>query len=146
MRNPSRRSLLVGTACTAITGAIAPHWPAQAQTVYVRQSIAEFSKDPAKVDAYRAGVRRMKSRDVADPIVGANANIARHLALMAETQPQRPALKIPRGRTPRGDIDYLALNFAELDHEVRAWCERLTTTEVRQGDRTLVMVRQGLWW
>src|SRR5688572_351050 len=67
MRNPSRRSLLVGTACTAITGAIAPHWPARAQTVYVRQSIAEFSKDPAKVDAYRAGVRRMKSRDVDDP-------------------------------------------------------------------------------
>jgi tyrosinase len=67
MRNPSRRSLLVGTASAAIAGAIAAHWPTQGQTIYVRQSIAEFSKDAAKVDAYRAGVRRMKSRPVGDP-------------------------------------------------------------------------------
>src|SRR6185295_9403250 len=40
--------------------------------------------------------------------------------------------------------DYLSLNFAELDAEVAAWCERLTKAGVRRGDRVLVMVRQGL--
>jgi acyl-CoA synthetase (AMP-forming)/AMP-acid ligase II len=72
-----------------------------------------------------------------------NANIARHLALMAAAHPQRAALKIPRGRR-RGQIDYLTLSFAELDAEVGAWCARLTAAGVRRGDRTLVMVRQGL--
>jgi len=73
-----------------------------------------------------------------------NANIARHLGLMAAAQPTRVALKIPRGRTRSGDIDYLALTFAELDAEVSAWSDRLTRAGVRRGDRTLVMVRQGL--
>ena len=74
----------------------------------------------------------------------ANANIARHLALQAAAHPARAALKIPRGRTSTGDIDYLTLTFAELDAEVSAWSARLTTAGVRRGDRTLVMVRQGL--
>ncbi len=74
----------------------------------------------------------------------ANANIARHLALMAAAQPAAPALKIPRGRAPAGAIDYLTLSFAELDTEVSAWCARLTAAGIGRGDRTLVMVRQGL--
>lgn len=74
----------------------------------------------------------------------ANANIARHLGLMAAAQPTTAALKIPRGRTRSGDIDYLSLTFAELAAEVAAWQTRLTTAGVRPGDRTLVMVRQGL--
>lgn len=74
----------------------------------------------------------------------ANANIARHLALMAAASPNRAALKIPRGRTSAGDIDYLTLSFAELNAEVAAWSARLTSAGVRRGDRTLVMVRQGL--
>lgn len=73
-----------------------------------------------------------------------NANIARHLTAMAARQPARAALKIPRGRTRAGDIDYLTLSFAELDAEVGAWAARLTAAGVRRGDRTLVMVRQGL--
>lgn len=73
-----------------------------------------------------------------------SANIARHLPLMAARQPDHPALKIPRGRTADGRIDYLVLTFAELDREVDAWCHRLTQTGVRRGDRTLLMVRQGL--
>jgi acyl-CoA synthetase (AMP-forming)/AMP-acid ligase II len=72
------------------------------------------------------------------------ANIARHLPLMAARQPGRPAVKVPRGRTGGGDIDYLTLTFAELNAEVDAWCARLATRGVRSGDRTLVMVRQGL--
>ncbi len=74
----------------------------------------------------------------------ANANIARHLALMAAARPEAPALKVPRGRTSAGAIDYLTLSFAELDAEAAAWCERLTAAGIRRGDRTLVMVRQGL--
>jgi acyl-CoA synthetase (AMP-forming)/AMP-acid ligase II len=73
-----------------------------------------------------------------------SANIARHLPLMAARQPGRPAVKIPRGRTPAGDIDYLTLTFAELDTEVAAWSAQLAARGVRSGDRTLVMVRQGL--
>ena len=74
----------------------------------------------------------------------ANANIARHLALMAAARPAAPALKIPRGRTAAGAIDYLTLTFAELDAEAAAWGERLAAAGIRRGDRTLVMVRQGL--
>jgi acyl-CoA synthetase (AMP-forming)/AMP-acid ligase II len=63
---------------------------------------------------------------------------------MAAAQPGTPALKIPRGRTRAGAIDYLTLTFAELDAEVAAWSARLTAAGVNRGDRTLVMVRQGL--
>ncbi|OAM87530.1 peptide synthase [Termitidicoccus mucosus] len=63
---------------------------------------------------------------------------------MAARQPRRVAIKVPRGRTRSGDIDYLALTFAELDAEVRAWSAHLRARGVRPGDRTLVMVRQGL--
>ncbi len=73
----------------------------------------------------------------------ASANIARHLVLQAAAQPAQAALKVPRGR--RGDrIDYLVLSYAELSAEVAAWRERLSAAGVRPGDRTLVMVRQGL--
>jgi olefin beta-lactone synthetase len=73
-----------------------------------------------------------------------SANISRHLGQMAATRPQAAALKVPRGRTPRGDIDYLTLSFQELDAEVAAWTTRLSQSGIRPGDRTLVMVRQGL--
>jgi olefin beta-lactone synthetase len=73
-----------------------------------------------------------------------NANIARHLGLQAAANPDRVALKVPRGRTASGDIDYLTLSFADLDAEVAAWAGRLRRHGVARGDRTLVMVRQGL--
>lgn len=73
-----------------------------------------------------------------------NANIARHLPLMAAQAPARAALKVPRGRTRAGAIDYLTLSFAELDAEADAWVRRLAARGVRPGDRVLVMVRQGL--
>lgn len=74
----------------------------------------------------------------------ANANIARYLGLMATSAPTTAALKIPRGRTAAGDIDYLTLTFAELAAEVDAWQKKLTHAGIQPGDRTLVMVRQGL--
>jgi len=73
-----------------------------------------------------------------------SANIARHLPAMAQSQPAQAALKIPRGRTSDGRIDYLVLSFRQLDAEVDAWCRHLIAKGVRRGDRTLVMVRQGL--
>ncbi len=73
-----------------------------------------------------------------------NANIARHLDRMAAERPDAPALKIPRGRTRAGAIDYLTLSFVELAAEAEAWCDRLETRGVRRGDRVLVMVRPGL--
>jgi acyl-CoA synthetase (AMP-forming)/AMP-acid ligase II len=73
-----------------------------------------------------------------------SANIARHLSLMAARQPEWAAVKIARGRTSDGRIDYLTLSFRELDAEVDAWAAKLSARGVRQGDRVLVMVRQGL--
>jgi acyl-CoA synthetase (AMP-forming)/AMP-acid ligase II len=73
-----------------------------------------------------------------------SANIARHLPLMAARQPERAAVKIPRGRTRDGRIDYLVLTFAELDAEGGAWAAHLAARGVRRGDRVLVMVRPGL--
>lgn len=70
-------------------------------------------------------------------------NIARHLAAHAAACPAQPALKVPRGRRA-GRIDYLALSYAELSAEVAAHRERLAAAGLRPGDRTLVMVRQGL--
>ncbi len=63
---------------------------------------------------------------------------------MAARQPHTPALKIPRGRTRSGDIDYLSLSFAELAAEVAAWRATLVARNVRSGDRVLVMVKPGL--
>jgi acyl-CoA synthetase (AMP-forming)/AMP-acid ligase II len=74
----------------------------------------------------------------------ANANIARHLTAMAAARPDAPALKIPRGRTRDGRIDYLTLSFAELDAEVTAWTTLLAARGLRRGDRTLLMVKPGL--
>ena len=73
-----------------------------------------------------------------------NSNIARHLDGMAAAQPGTMALKVPRGRTPAGAIDYLALTFADLQAETDAWCARLAARGVRRGDRTLLMVKAGL--
>lgn len=70
-------------------------------------------------------------------------NIARHLVAQAAAHPAQAALKVPRGRKG-GRIDYLELSYAELSAEVAAWRARLAARGVRPGDRTLVMVRQGL--
>lgn len=63
---------------------------------------------------------------------------------MAELRPTAAAVKIPRGRSRGGDIDYLTLSFSELNAEAGRWQERLTRVGVRRGDRTLVMVKPGL--
>jgi acyl-CoA synthetase (AMP-forming)/AMP-acid ligase II len=75
---------------------------------------------------------------------GLNANVSRHLDREAVDRPEAAALKIPRGRHRDGQIDYLALSFAELAREAAAWSARLAAGGVRRGDRALVMVRPGL--
>ena len=40
------------------------------------------------------------------PYMPDSSNIARHLPLMAARQPDAPAIKIPRGRSTDGRIDY----------------------------------------
>ena len=58
--------------------------------------------------------------------------------------PDRPALKIPRGRTAAGAIAYVSLSFRELSLEAAAWRRVLEAKGVRRGDRVLVMVKPGL--
>ena len=65
-----------------------------------------------------------------------STNIARHLPAMADRQPGRAALKIPRGRTAEGAIDYLVLSFAELESEVEAWRRRLESSGIRRLRKT----------
>lgn len=77
------------------------------------------------------------------PCLIASANIARHLAAYSALQPAQVALKIPR-RARADHIAYLALDYGELSAEVAAWRTRLGAAGLRPGDRTLVMVRQGL--
>ena len=73
-----------------------------------------------------------------------NANIARFLSMMAASNPQAAAIKIPRGRLTDKSIDYLSLSFAELDDEVSAWSYHLLNRGVKRNDRVLVMVKPGL--
>ena len=77
-----------------------------------------------------------------------SANIARYLSLMAARLPDQAALKVPRprkrGSAARAEIDYLTLSFAALEVEVDSWAAHLSARGLRTGDRTLVMVRQGL--
>jgi acyl-CoA synthetase (AMP-forming)/AMP-acid ligase II len=63
---------------------------------------------------------------------------------MAAAQAGTTALKVPRGRTPAGDIDYLALSFSELLAETDGWCAVLRAKGISRGDRTLLMVKPGL--
>jgi len=68
--------VLIGTGSTVIANAVRGAWPAAAQTPFVRQSIALFSQDAAKVAAFRAGVRAMKNRSTSNPTSwGYQANI-----------------------------------------------------------------------
>jgi olefin beta-lactone synthetase len=76
--------------------------------------------------------------------MASDANIARHLPRMARTHPDLPALKVPRGRTADGRIDYLALSYSELEYEVAAWARHFRKQGVCADDRALVLVQQGL--
>ncbi len=63
---------------------------------------------------------------------------------MAEKMGEREALKIPRGRDPNGQIDYLVLSFRELAQEQDNWGRRLLGRGIGRGSRVLLMARPGL--
>ena len=72
------------------------------------------------------------------------ANVSRFLDEKAGSQPNLPALKVPRGRSGDGTIDYLTLTFAELAVEQDAWAQRLRAKGMGKGARVLLMVKPGL--
>ena len=75
---------------------------------------------------------------------GPPANVARYLPERAASQPEAPALLVPRGRHADGSIDYLSLSALELNTEADAWAFRLEAAGVQRGTRVLLMVRPGL--
>jgi acyl-CoA synthetase (AMP-forming)/AMP-acid ligase II len=75
---------------------------------------------------------------------GPPANVARYLPELAASQPDAPALLVPRGRLPNGSIDYLCLNTRELNAEADAWAFRFAAAGIDRGTRVLLMVRPGL--
>ena len=66
-----------------------------------------------------------------------SANIARHLPLMAARQPDHPAIKVPRGRTNEGRIDYLTLSFAQLDSEAK---KQQMLDAVRENREAIIVI------
>jgi olefin beta-lactone synthetase len=73
-----------------------------------------------------------------------NANIARFLSVMATSNPEVAAIKIPNGRLPDSQINYVSLTYADLNEEVSAWSYHLLKKGIKRGHRTLVMVKPGL--
>ncbi len=81
---------------------------------------------------------------VDDQSSGPIANVSRYLDQQAERNGPLPALKVPKGRTADGRIDYLTLTFAELAAEQDSWGKRLLENGVERGSRVLLMARPGL--
>ncbi|MDQ8184917.1 fatty acid CoA ligase family protein [Pelagicoccus sp. SDUM812002] len=72
------------------------------------------------------------------------ANVSRFLDEKAQSQPEIPALMVPRGRTADGAIDYLSLTFRELAAEQNEWARRFRAKGMGKGSRVLLMVKPGL--
>ncbi|RKX35995.1 MAG: peptide synthase [Verrucomicrobia bacterium] len=75
---------------------------------------------------------------------GPPANVARYLPERAASQPDFPALLVPRGRLPDGSINYLCQSALELNAEADAWAFRFAAAGIERGTRVLLMVRPGL--
>lgn len=71
-------------------------------------------------------------------------NVSRFLDDKAVTQPEAPALKVPRGRASDGRIIYLTLSFRELAAEQNEWARRFRAKGIGKGSRVLLMVKPGL--
>ncbi len=71
-------------------------------------------------------------------------NVSRFLDEKALSQPDTPALMVPRGRDANRRIDYLSLSFRELAAEQDAWAGRLRQQGVGLGSPVLLMVKPGL--
>lgn len=70
-------------------------------------------------------------------------NIAKPLAENAARVPFRPAIVFPAGRDKKGRARFTQLSFQQLDQACDRYAHGLHTYGIRQGDRTLMMVRPG---
>jgi acyl-CoA synthetase (AMP-forming)/AMP-acid ligase II len=63
---------------------------------------------------------------------------------VAARVPYRRAIVFPAGREPDGTARYTQLTFQQLDRESDRYAHGLARYGVRQGERTLVMIRPGI--
>ncbi|MBC2596099.1 AMP-binding protein [Ruficoccus amylovorans] len=70
-----------------------------------------------------------------------NANVARYLALAAETAPDAPAVKLPHRR--EGELRFDAVSFGQLKACVRVAAAHLRARGIDRGTRVLLMVKPG---
>lgn len=71
-------------------------------------------------------------------------NVAQALQEMAERAPFRRAIVFPAGRDKQDRPRFIQFSFAQLNNLVDSYAHGLTEYGVRQGDRSLVMVRPGI--
>jgi acyl-CoA synthetase (AMP-forming)/AMP-acid ligase II len=71
-------------------------------------------------------------------------NVAQTLTETAARAPFRPAVIFPAGRDAPGRAKFMQFSFQQLNQECDRYAHGLTEYGIRQGDRTLVMVRPGI--
>ena len=71
-------------------------------------------------------------------------NTAQTLTEMAARAPFRPAVIFPAGRDDGGRAKFMQFSFQQLNQECDRYAHGLTEYGIRQGDRTLVMIRPGI--
>ncbi len=71
-------------------------------------------------------------------------NIARALDDMAARAPFRPAIILPAGRDKQGRAKFTQLTFQQLNELCDSYAHGLFKYGIRQGDRTLMMVKPGI--
>ena len=74
----------------------------------------------------------------------ARGNIARHLAVMATVQPDRPAVICASGRDAQSAVAYAQLSFSELEQASNQLAHALAAIGIRRGMRTALMVPPSL--
>jgi acyl-CoA synthetase (AMP-forming)/AMP-acid ligase II len=71
-------------------------------------------------------------------------NVAQPLVETAARVPFRPAIIFPAGRDGHGRSKFIQLTFQQLNQECDRYAHGLSQYGIRQGDRTLVLVRPGV--
>lgn len=73
-----------------------------------------------------------------------SANIAAFLPEMSRTQPHKPAILYPEGRTRTGRVRYSHFTFLQLDRESDVIARGLELHGIGRGVRTVLMVKPSL--
>ena len=71
-------------------------------------------------------------------------NVAQALAETAARVPFRRAIVFPAGRDKKGRAKYVQLTFQQLNQECDRYAHGLSKYGIRQGKRTLLIVRPGV--